>query len=91
MHLVEELLPGEIHPLENGDALDPLMGINIIESAQQNSLPDDDDEDDDVEGMLKRIPEDTRNLEDCITGAQGVLLLLMLKQHLKEMYAINDA
>ena len=49
-----------------------------------------DDEDEDVESLVKRIPADTRTLEECIIGSQGCLLLLMLKQHLKDTYGITD-
>lgn len=55
-----------------------------------NPLEDEDDEEDrDV--LLGRLPEDTTELQQCITTAQGFMLLLILKQHLKDMYGINDA
>ncbi len=105
MHLIDDEdgpLPGEILPcFENGDGiLNPEFDLGVgninvsmggIPLQPLPPPPDDDDDDDDIEALLKRIPDDTRNLEDCITGAQGVLLLLMLKQHLKETYGINDA
>lgn len=55
-----------------------------------NPLEDEDDEEDrDV--LYGRLPERTTELEQCITKAQGFMLLLILKQHLKDMYGINDA
>ncbi|KAK5639345.1 hypothetical protein RI129_011837 [Pyrocoelia pectoralis] len=50
------------------------------------------DEDDDDEDMLvARVPEDTSHLQACLTAAQGCLLLLMLKQHLKDLYGVSDS
>ncbi|CAH1960755.1 unnamed protein product [Acanthoscelides obtectus] len=49
------------------------------------------DEDDEDEGMLlSRVPEDTSQLQACITAAQGCFLLLMLKQHIKDVYGLSD-
>lgn len=58
-------------------------------TAHLNVLEDDDD-DEDIEVLYNRLPEDTAELEKCITASQGCILLLMLKQHLKELYKIND-
>lgn len=48
------------------------------------------DEDDDEVALLARVPEDTSQLQACLTAAQGCLLLLMLKQHLKDVYSLSD-
>lgn len=61
---------------ENGQTM------NII------SALDEDDEDEEV--LLSRVPEDTSQLQACITAAQGCLLLLKLKQHLKDIYGLSD-
>ena len=50
----------------------------------------DEDEDDDFDSILHRLPEDLSILQDAINASQGCLLLLMLKQHLKDMYGITD-
>lgn len=50
---------------------------------------DDFDEEDEAD-ILARLPEDTQPLQSCITAAQGCLLLLVLKQHLKDTYGISD-
>lgn len=55
-----------------------------------NPLEDEDDEED-REVLYERLPEDLSDLQQCITSAQGCMLLLILKQHLKDMYGINDA
>lgn len=56
--------------------------MNII------SALDEDDEDEEI--LLSRVPEDTSQLQACITAAQGCLLLLKLKQHLKDIYGLSD-
>lgn len=48
------------------------------------------DEDDDEAALLTRVPDDTTQLQACLTAAQGCLLLLMLKQHLKDVYGLSD-
>lgn len=48
------------------------------------------DEDDDEDALLARVPDDTSQLQACLTAAQGCLLLLMLKQHLKDVYGLSD-
>ena len=52
---------------------------------------EEEDEDEDEEVLLSRVPEDTTILQECITASQGCLLLLVLKQHLKDLYGISDA
>jgi cohesin loading factor subunit SCC2 len=50
-----------------------------------------DEDDDDEDALFGRVPEDTRQLEAYLTTAQGCLLLLMLKQHLKDIYGLSDS
>lgn len=52
--------------------------------------PLDEDEDDDKDVLFARLPDDTADLQNCIRAAQGCMLLLMLKQHLKDCYGITD-
>lgn len=52
------------------------------------SALDEDDEDEDQ--LAARVPEDAVHLQACITAAQGCLLLLVLKQHLKDIYGLSD-
>lgn len=49
------------------------------------------DEEETVESVLARIPADPTNFEKCCVASQGCLLLLYLKQHLKEMYGFSDS
>lgn len=51
---------------------------------------DDEDDDEDLDSILERLPEETGELQKCIVSAQGCILLLMLKQHLKVMYRITE-
>lgn len=53
--------------------------------------PEDEEEDEDEDSLLRRMPEDTKVLQHCLTASQGCLLLLVLKQHLKTLYGFNDA
>lgn len=65
-----------------------------LESGNDNNVQnvvsalDEDDDDEDV--LVGRVPEDTRQLQAYLTTAQGCLLLLMLKQHLKDIYGLSD-
>uniref|UniRef100_A0A2M4B869 Nipped-B protein n=1 Tax=Anopheles marajoara TaxID=58244 RepID=A0A2M4B869_9DIPT len=70
------------------EGLKPLPGTDTT-NQQPNPLEDDDD--DDQEAILQRLPEDTSELENCIRSAQGCMLLLILKQHLKDIYGITDS
>ncbi|XP_046405626.1 nipped-B-like protein isoform X2 [Ischnura elegans] len=61
--------------------------------ANTNSLryDEEEDEDEDENVLIARLPEDTSVLQECITASQGCMLLLVLKQHLKDLYGITDA
>ncbi|XP_065083522.1 nipped-B protein isoform X2 [Ochlerotatus camptorhynchus] len=70
------------------EGLKPPPGAESNPEQAPNPLEDDDDDDQDV--ILNRLPDDTTELQNCITAAQGVMLLLILKQHLKDIYGITD-
>ncbi|XP_058822555.1 nipped-B protein isoform X2 [Topomyia yanbarensis] len=70
------------------EGLKPPPGAENNPDQKPNPLEDDDDDDQDV--ILGRLPEDTTDLQNCITSAQGCMLLLILKQHLKDIYGITD-
>jgi cohesin loading factor subunit SCC2 len=62
------------------------------ENKEKSDNPlEDEDDDEDRDVIVERLPENTTDLQQCITSAQGCMLLLILKQHLKDMYGINDA
>ncbi|XP_016839309.1 nipped-B-like protein [Nasonia vitripennis] len=56
-----------------------------------STLEDEEDDEEDVESVLQRLPENTRLLREYITASQGFLLLLTLRQHLKDLYGFSDA
>ncbi|KAJ1519897.1 hypothetical protein ONE63_004137 [Megalurothrips usitatus] len=65
-----------------------------LETGQPELVPSvdpDEDEDEDVESLLARVPECTTVLHEVVTSFQGCLLLLVLKQHLKDLYGFTDA
>lgn len=81
------------------DLLISIAGTNILSTFKEclepsvvssNVLEDDDDEDD-PEVLVKRLPDDTYEISKCLTSAQACVLLLVLKEHLKEMYSITDS
>ncbi|VDP06375.1 unnamed protein product [Soboliphyme baturini] len=41
--------------------------------------------------ILARLPEDLSPIENCVRSSQNCVLLLMLKQYLKELYGFTDA
>jgi cohesin loading factor subunit SCC2 len=71
---------------------DGLKARSVEENKDKEHNPlEDEDDDEDRETLCARLPEDTTDLQNCVTAAQGCMLLLILKQHLKDMYGINDA
>ncbi|XP_015608348.1 nipped-B-like protein B [Cephus cinctus] len=54
-------------------------------------LEDEEDDEEDEESILARLPGDTTLLREYITASQGFLLLLTLRQHLKDLYGFSDA
>ncbi|XP_055384070.1 nipped-B protein [Condylostylus longicornis] len=73
-------------------------GLKPVKTAVENTettekvlrVDDDDDDEEDKELLFERLPEDTKELQKCIVSAQGCMLLLLLKQHLKDMYGLTD-
>lgn len=72
------------------DGLKPKPGEENVDMDKPLNPLEDDDDDEDKDLLYQRLPEDTTDLQHCVTSAQGCMLLLILKQHLKEMYGIND-
>ncbi|KYM86618.1 Nipped-B-like protein [Atta colombica] len=56
-----------------------------------SALEDEEDDEEDEEAILARLPNDTTLLREYITASQGFLLLLTLRQHLKDLYGFSDA
>ncbi|XP_012262390.2 nipped-B-like protein [Athalia rosae] len=55
------------------------------------SIEDEEDDEEDEETIMARLPEDTMLLREYLTASQGFLLLLTLRQHLKDLYGFTDA
>ncbi|KAK7086913.1 hypothetical protein SK128_008836 [Halocaridina rubra] len=68
----------------------PNAEIKINPETGQQEYVDDLEEEEDVEVFLSRLPPCLTPLEDCINSCQGCLLLLMLKDYMKEIYGITD-
>ncbi|XP_013107100.2 nipped-B protein isoform X1 [Stomoxys calcitrans] len=81
------------------DLLISMAGTNILATFKECLKPpekqldvlEDDDDEEDPEVLFKRLPENTSEVQRCITSAQACMLLLILKEHLKEMYSITDS
>lgn len=59
----------------------------------ENSESESDLEDldvDDAEKVMRRLPDNPTSLLDFANAVQGILLLLVLKQHLKNQYGFSD-
>lgn len=65
--------------------------MSIVSNGHEEGKKLDDDDDDDFESILERLPEDINNLLEIIKLSQGCILLLHLKQHLKETYGFTDS
>ncbi|XP_033101457.1 nipped-B-like protein [Anneissia japonica] len=48
------------------------------------------DAEEDVDVLIEHIPEDPTQLIECCQTAQGIILLLVLKQHLKDLFGFRD-
>ena len=80
------------------DIMVSVTGSNLLQGFKESLLPsavhkslEEEDDDDDMASILQRLPPDTRPFEEFLIAAQGCLLLLMLKQHLKDQYGLTDA
>ncbi|XP_065558783.1 nipped-B-like protein B isoform X2 [Artemia franciscana] len=85
------------------DIIVSVNGSNLLQSFRESLLPsshhpdiidpldEDDDEGDDVDSLIELIPPDPTPLLDCINSSRGCLLLLCLKQFLKESFSVTDA
>ncbi|XP_009299463.2 nipped-B-like protein A isoform X1 [Danio rerio] len=56
----------------------------------RQSESDSDSDLDDVDAVMERLPDDSTSLVDFARASQGILLLLVLKQHLKNLYGFSD-
>ncbi|CAN8012156.1 unnamed protein product [Ixodes pacificus] len=82
------------------DVLLSVAGSNLLQSFREALLPRDgarvgeeeeEDEDEDLDSLLGRVPEDLTPLEESMQAAQGCVLLLFVKQTLKDTYGFTDS
>ncbi|KAJ8305636.1 hypothetical protein KUTeg_016181 [Tegillarca granosa] len=81
------------------DIIVSVSGSNLLQSFKeglQNNQVDEngkvaDDDDDDLDSLKERLPEDLSPLIDVCRLSQGCILLLHVKQHLKDMYGFTDS
>lgn len=76
--------------MADGDGVTTAAPVPPTSSTNALHAALDDEDDDDKEALYERLPDDTAELQNCIRSAQGCILLLLLKQHLKEYYGITD-
>uniref|UniRef100_A0A673IU30 Nipped-B protein n=1 Tax=Sinocyclocheilus rhinocerous TaxID=307959 RepID=A0A673IU30_9TELE len=61
------------------------------EERGEQSESDSDSDLEDADAVMERLPDDTTSLLDFARASQGILLLLVLKQHLKNLYGFSDS
>ncbi|XP_065107080.1 nipped-B-like protein A isoform X1 [Paramisgurnus dabryanus] len=62
----------------------PMENAKEPESESESDLED-------ADAVMERLPDDTSPLLDFARASQGILLLLVLKQHLKNLYGFSDS
>ncbi|XP_036454156.1 nipped-B-like protein A [Colossoma macropomum] len=62
---------------------DRLMKVQEAESESDSDLEN-------ADAVIERLPDDAAPLLDFARASQGILLLLVLKQHLKNLYGFSD-
>ncbi|XP_034471957.1 nipped-B protein [Drosophila innubila] len=80
------------------DLLISMAGTHLLTTFKEHLRPsdkggdvlEDDDDEEDPHVLFNRLPEDMTEIKKCITSAQACMLLLVLKEHLKEMYGLTD-
>ncbi|XP_023167929.1 nipped-B protein isoform X2 [Drosophila hydei] len=80
------------------DLLISMAGTHLLTTFKEHLRPsdkggdvlEDDDDEEDANVLFSRLPEDMTEIKKCITSAQACMLLLVLKEHLKEMYGLTD-
>ncbi|XP_033150568.1 nipped-B protein isoform X2 [Drosophila busckii] len=80
------------------DLLISMAGTHLLATFKEHLRPsekggdvlEDDDDEEDPHVLFSRLPENMTEIRKCITSAQACMLLLVLKEHLKEMYGLTD-
>ncbi|OWR45028.1 putative delangin [Danaus plexippus plexippus] len=76
----------------SGSNLLQIFREGLLKTGSEEKEPLDEEEDEEeAEALVARLPPSTRPLRDAMRQARGCLLLLVLKQHLKQLYGFTDA
>lgn len=62
----------------------------VVHRRKKSVVSDSDSDVEDEDSLMDRIPENPKPLLDFASASQGILLLLVLKQHLKNLYGFSD-
>lgn len=83
------------------DIIVSVSGSNLLQSFKENLLPGkdvkkkgevyDEDDEEEIDNLLERLPPNITPLLDICRISHGCVLLLVLKQHLKELYGFTDS
>ncbi|XP_023858107.1 nipped-B-like protein B [Salvelinus sp. IW2-2015] len=65
--------------------------VAVEEPSSESDLDLEDLDVEDVDRVMRRLPENSTPLLDFANASQGILLLLVLKQHLKNLYSFSDS
>ncbi|XP_063962379.1 nipped-B-like protein A isoform X1 [Lytechinus pictus] len=68
----------------------PSRASQNSDSGRPSRTAYEDDDEDDAESLIERIPEEPTQLLECCVASQAVIMLLVLKQHLKDLYGFRD-
>ncbi|XP_068630090.1 nipped-B protein [Battus philenor] len=66
-------------------------GLTKENVGQEKESLDEEEDEEEADALLLRLPHNTRPLRDAMQQARGCMLLLVLKQHLKQLYGFTDA
>lgn len=78
LHSFKEAMTAQTKPTVEGEE-----NVSLVENQYE--------EEETMESVLARLPMDPTIFEKCCVSSQGCLLLLYLKQHLKELYGFSDS
>lgn len=62
----------------------------MVHKRKKSVVSDSDSDIEDEDAVMDRLPENPNPLLDFASASQGILLLLVLKQHLKNLYGFSD-
>ena len=63
---------------------------DVVHRRKKTAASDSDSDMEDEGAVITRLPENTAPLLEFASASQGILLLLVVKQHLKNLYGFSD-